>query len=134
MTSIKIRGTYSKTGVGFLDDVKLQSALLGAAGSTASWVETCECPQGAFPVPVTGKSYLTYLLQVTLDSIVNRAQLDIDIHRLTVVRSPIAYRAIVITTPTFAIRRRDVASVITTRWERIASFAVGDSTETHWQV
>ncbi|XP_066148589.1 laminin subunit gamma-1-like [Euwallacea fornicatus] len=46
LTAIKIRGTYSTKGVGFLDDVKLQTAAPGAAGVPALWMEFCECPQG----------------------------------------------------------------------------------------
>ncbi|ENN75571.1 hypothetical protein YQE_07914, partial [Dendroctonus ponderosae] len=46
LTAIKIRGTYCPKGVGFLDDVKLETAARGAAGSPALWLEFCECPQG----------------------------------------------------------------------------------------
>ncbi|ERL87466.1 hypothetical protein D910_04858 [Dendroctonus ponderosae] len=45
LTAIKIRGTYCPKGVGFLDDVKLETAARGAAGSPALWLEFCECPQ-----------------------------------------------------------------------------------------
>lgn len=46
MTAIKIRGTYAPGGVGFLDDVKLDTALRGVAGEPALWVESCTCPSG----------------------------------------------------------------------------------------
>ncbi|XP_054274289.1 laminin subunit gamma-1-like isoform X2 [Macrosteles quadrilineatus] len=46
LTAIKIRGTYTTQGVGFLDDVKLHTARRGAAGAPASWVEMCTCPTG----------------------------------------------------------------------------------------
>ncbi|XP_014601707.1 PREDICTED: laminin subunit gamma-1 isoform X1 [Polistes canadensis] len=46
LTAIKIRGTYTHQGRGFLDDVKLETALRGAAGESADWVEHCNCPHG----------------------------------------------------------------------------------------
>ena len=46
MTAIKIRGTYTPEGVGFLDDVKLAAARRGAAGQPAQWIEMCTCPEG----------------------------------------------------------------------------------------
>ncbi|XP_033223143.1 laminin subunit gamma-1 isoform X2 [Belonocnema kinseyi] len=46
LTAIKIRGTYTHRGKGFLDDVKLETALRGAAGESADWVEHCKCPTG----------------------------------------------------------------------------------------
>ncbi|KAJ8915766.1 hypothetical protein NQ315_004578 [Exocentrus adspersus] len=46
LTAIKIRGTYSPQGVGYLDDVKLETALRGVAGEPALWVESCNCPTG----------------------------------------------------------------------------------------
>ncbi|XP_052121293.1 laminin subunit gamma-1 isoform X1 [Frankliniella occidentalis] len=46
LTAIKIRGTYTPEGVGFLDDVKLQAARRGAAGQSAQWIEMCTCPEG----------------------------------------------------------------------------------------
>ncbi|XP_046665340.1 laminin subunit gamma-1 isoform X1 [Homalodisca vitripennis] len=46
LTAIKIRGTYTPQGVGFLDDVKLHTARRGAAGAPASWIEMCTCPTG----------------------------------------------------------------------------------------
>lgn len=33
-------------GVGFLDDVSLQTARRGAPGLPANWVEMCTCPEG----------------------------------------------------------------------------------------
>ncbi|KAJ3663785.1 hypothetical protein Zmor_008012 [Zophobas morio] len=44
LTSIKIRATYSPRGVGFLDDVKLETAGRLVAGTPALWVEQCSCP------------------------------------------------------------------------------------------
>lgn len=46
LTNIKIRGTYSPEGVGFLDDVKLETASRGVAGQPALWIESCDCPLG----------------------------------------------------------------------------------------
>ncbi|XP_076248690.1 laminin subunit gamma-1 [Calliopsis andreniformis] len=46
LTAIKIRGTYTNQGRGFLDDVKLETAHRGAAGDPADWVEHCQCPHG----------------------------------------------------------------------------------------
>lgn len=46
LTAIKIRGTYTKNGIGFLDDVKLGTARRGAAGQPAGWIEMCTCPTG----------------------------------------------------------------------------------------
>ncbi|XP_051161958.1 laminin subunit gamma-1 [Leptopilina boulardi] len=46
LTSIKIRGTYTHQGRGFLDDVKLETAHRGAAGEPADWIEHCQCPTG----------------------------------------------------------------------------------------
>lgn len=46
VTAIKIRGTYTPEGVGFLDDVKLSAARRGAAGQPAQWIEMCTCPEG----------------------------------------------------------------------------------------
>ncbi|KAH0534833.1 laminin subunit gamma-1 [Cotesia glomerata] len=46
LTSIKIRGTYTHQGRGFLDDVGLETAQRGAAGEPADWVEHCQCPHG----------------------------------------------------------------------------------------
>lgn len=45
LTAIKIKGTYTPQGVGFLDDVSLESARGGAAGTPAPWIETCTCPE-----------------------------------------------------------------------------------------
>ncbi|XP_063925380.1 laminin subunit gamma-1 isoform X2 [Zophobas morio] len=44
LTSIKVRATYSPRGVGFLDDVKLETAGRLVAGTPALWVEQCSCP------------------------------------------------------------------------------------------
>uniref|UniRef100_A0A8D9B170 Laminin subunit gamma-1 n=1 Tax=Cacopsylla melanoneura TaxID=428564 RepID=A0A8D9B170_9HEMI len=46
LTAIKIRATYAQNGVGFLDDVKLETARRGAAGSPAQWIESCNCSTG----------------------------------------------------------------------------------------
>ncbi|XP_060520359.1 laminin subunit gamma-1-like [Cylas formicarius] len=46
LTAIKIKGTYAPQGVGFLDDVKLETAARGAAGEPALWMEFCDCPLG----------------------------------------------------------------------------------------
>lgn len=46
LTAIKIRGTYSPMGVGFLDDVELETASRGVAGQPALWIESCDCPTG----------------------------------------------------------------------------------------
>ncbi|XP_067003262.1 laminin subunit gamma-1 [Anabrus simplex] len=46
LTAIRIRGTYVPEGVGFLDNVKIQTARRGAAGKPATWIEMCTCPDG----------------------------------------------------------------------------------------
>lgn len=46
LTAIKIRATYSIQGEAILDDVELQTAHRGAAGSPATWIEQCTCPVG----------------------------------------------------------------------------------------
>ncbi|KAF5273327.1 hypothetical protein FQR65_LT04750 [Abscondita terminalis] len=46
LTAIRIRGTYTGQGVGFLDNVKLETATRGGAGYPALWIEHCECPTG----------------------------------------------------------------------------------------
>lgn len=46
LTSIKIRGTYTNQGTGYLDNVVLETAQRGAAGETADWVENCQCTPG----------------------------------------------------------------------------------------
>ncbi|XP_034039360.1 laminin subunit gamma-1 [Thalassophryne amazonica] len=45
LTAIKIRGTYSESSAGYLDDVSLVTARRGP-GVPARWVEDCSCPQG----------------------------------------------------------------------------------------
>ena len=44
--SIKIRGTFVTSGMGFLDDVQMDSAELRGSGPPAIFVEKCECPNG----------------------------------------------------------------------------------------
>ncbi|RXG52055.1 Laminin subunit gamma-1 [Armadillidium vulgare] len=46
LTAVKIRGTYTYDGKGFLDNVKLDTTRLGQFGDPATWVETCTCPEG----------------------------------------------------------------------------------------
>ncbi|XP_050515738.1 laminin subunit gamma-1-like isoform X1 [Diabrotica virgifera virgifera] len=46
ITAIKIKGTYTPDGVGYLDDVKLETAVRGVAGEPAHWIESCDCPTG----------------------------------------------------------------------------------------
>ncbi|ENN81832.1 hypothetical protein YQE_01771, partial [Dendroctonus ponderosae] len=46
LTAIKIKGTFTPKGVGFLDDIKLETASRGVAGKSALWIELCECPTG----------------------------------------------------------------------------------------
>jgi laminin gamma 1 len=46
VTALKIRGTYSPNGFGFLDNVKLQSAREGSGGTLATNIEQCSCPEG----------------------------------------------------------------------------------------
>ncbi|ESP04836.1 hypothetical protein LOTGIDRAFT_211656 [Lottia gigantea] len=47
ITGIKIRATYNAEGVGFIDDIKLETARRGFEGGVeASWVERCTCPLG----------------------------------------------------------------------------------------
>ncbi|KAF6200714.1 hypothetical protein GE061_005158 [Apolygus lucorum] len=46
LTAIKIRGTYSPRGTGFLDAVKMGTAIHGGTGKPANWIERCQCPEG----------------------------------------------------------------------------------------
>ncbi|XP_066981652.1 laminin subunit gamma-1 isoform X2 [Macrobrachium rosenbergii] len=46
LTAIKIRGTYTYDGKGFIDDVKLETARRGVFGDPATWIEMCTCPEG----------------------------------------------------------------------------------------
>ncbi|KAL4219663.1 Laminin-type epidermal growth factor-like domai [Mactra antiquata] len=47
ITAIKVRATYNPNGVGFIDDIKLDTARRGFGGEDeASWVESCTCPDG----------------------------------------------------------------------------------------
>ncbi|XP_037079279.1 laminin subunit gamma-1-like [Pollicipes pollicipes] len=46
ITAIKIRGTYTSEGIGFLEDFSMVSARRGVRGREATWVETCTCPPG----------------------------------------------------------------------------------------
>lgn len=46
LTAIKIRATYTPRGTGILDEVRLGTAIRGAAGEAANWIEICECPIG----------------------------------------------------------------------------------------
>lgn len=61
LTAIKIRGTFTSRGVGFLDNVKLETARRGAAGSPAPWIEMCSCPEGYFYDINTIKSASKYI-------------------------------------------------------------------------
>lgn len=46
ISSIKIRGSFVPGGIGFIDEVQLDSAQYGGSGKPATWIERCECPQG----------------------------------------------------------------------------------------
>ncbi|XP_059472124.1 laminin subunit gamma-1 isoform X2 [Neocloeon triangulifer] len=46
LTAIKIRGTYTYDGVGYLKDFKLQTARRDTGGKPANWIEMCTCPEG----------------------------------------------------------------------------------------
>eukprot|EP00092_Neocalanus_flemingeri_P012243 GFUD01013199.1.p1 GENE.GFUD01013199.1~~GFUD01013199.1.p1 ORF type:complete len:1692 (+),score=371.26 GFUD01013199.1:452-5527(+) len=46
ISSIKIRGSYVVGGLGFIDEVQLESAEYGGSDKPATWIERCECPQG----------------------------------------------------------------------------------------
>jgi len=46
ITALKIRATYTPQGVGFIDNVKLQSAREGYGSTPATNVERCTCPEG----------------------------------------------------------------------------------------
>ena len=39
ITAIKIRASFVPQGIGFLDEVKLQSAEKGSTGAQATWIE-----------------------------------------------------------------------------------------------
>ena len=44
--SIKVRGTYVPSGMGFMDDFQMDSAELRGSGAPAIYVEKCQCPNG----------------------------------------------------------------------------------------
>lgn len=46
LTAIRIKGTYSNYGIGYLENFKLETAQRGAAGQPAMWIEMCTCPKG----------------------------------------------------------------------------------------
>ena len=46
LTAIKIRGVYTYRGIGFINEVRLESAQQLPFGDETNWVETCECPDG----------------------------------------------------------------------------------------
>lgn len=46
LTAIRVRGTYTPRGTGFLDNVALLSARIGSSGAPAPWMEQCSCPEG----------------------------------------------------------------------------------------
>ncbi len=46
VTAIKIRATYNPRGIGFLENVELDTARRGLSGQAADWVEICTCPAG----------------------------------------------------------------------------------------
>ncbi|KAG8188781.1 hypothetical protein JTE90_009175 [Oedothorax gibbosus] len=46
LTALKIKGTYTPEGTGFLDTVRLESAQRSPLGKEATWVEMCTCPEG----------------------------------------------------------------------------------------
>jgi len=46
VSSIKVRGSFVPGGIGFIDEVQLDSAMYGGNGKPATWIERCECPQG----------------------------------------------------------------------------------------
>ena len=46
LTAVKIRGSYFSPGEGFIDGVRLETALPGSGGAAADWVEECSCPVG----------------------------------------------------------------------------------------
>lgn len=46
LTAVKIKGTYSREGIGYLDDVVLESAHNVPGNDPATWIEQCACPEG----------------------------------------------------------------------------------------
>ena len=46
VTEVRIRGTFTPLGIGFLDDVRLEAAQRDAPGPPANWIEMCNCPMG----------------------------------------------------------------------------------------
>ncbi|GAB6031450.1 Laminin B (Domain IV) [Chamberlinius hualienensis] len=46
ITAIKIRASYNIGGIGFLNNVKLESASRSGYGADVRWVEMCSCPEG----------------------------------------------------------------------------------------
>ncbi|XP_042902115.1 laminin subunit gamma-1 [Parasteatoda tepidariorum] len=46
LTAIKIKATFSREGIGYLDDVVLESAAKERNTVPATWIEQCACPEG----------------------------------------------------------------------------------------
>ncbi|XP_035213490.1 laminin subunit gamma-1-like [Stegodyphus dumicola] len=46
LTAIKIKGTYTYGGTGYLNNVQLRGAQRSPIGIEATWVEMCTCPEG----------------------------------------------------------------------------------------
>ncbi|XP_013774278.1 laminin subunit gamma-1-like [Limulus polyphemus] len=46
LTNVKIKGSYSVQGTGFLDNIQLDSAYRSPIGFEATWIEMCTCPEG----------------------------------------------------------------------------------------
>jgi coxsackievirus/adenovirus receptor len=46
LTALKIRATYTPSGSGFVDDIRLESAQQLPYNERATWIEMCTCPTG----------------------------------------------------------------------------------------
>lgn len=46
LTAIKIKATYTRVGVGYLDNVVMESAYRTPGSDQSTWVEQCSCPEG----------------------------------------------------------------------------------------
>jgi len=46
LTALKIRATYTPSGSGYVDDIRLESAQQLPYNERATWIEMCTCPPG----------------------------------------------------------------------------------------
>uniref|UniRef100_A0A0K8T181 Laminin subunit gamma-1 n=1 Tax=Lygus hesperus TaxID=30085 RepID=A0A0K8T181_LYGHE len=116
LTAIKIRGTYSPRGTGFLDAVKLGTAIRGGTGKPANWIERCQCPEG----------YISQFCESCAPGYRHRPP-------WRTVPSLSAYRVIATITRIAAIQTQESVSVSTILEETTVRGALEGSTATLWQ-